>query len=171
MHSNSSMSLLYWGLHIWMQYCRRGLKSTEQKGRITLSPCWPCCFGCSLGYSWLPGLWGHTAAHVQLAISENTGREWHRTLCDPLSGHSCLEDRAFSPCCKIIKLSSPWFKALILRWFVPFNQLQEATSLDINTLDINIVLVKILLNYRMFMSWFCMFSFNKKGFFKCKILV
>lgn len=47
---------------------------------------------------------------------------------------------------------------------MPFNQLQEATSLDINTLDINIVLVKILLNYRMFMSWFCMFSFNKKGF-------
>lgn len=54
---------------------------------------------------------------------------------------------------------------------MPFNQLQEATSLDINTLDINIVLVKILLNYRMFMSWFCMFSFNKKDFFKCKILV
>ena len=31
---NSSMSLLYWGPHIWTQYCRWGHTSTEQRGRI-----------------------------------------------------------------------------------------------------------------------------------------
>lgn len=51
---------------------------------------------------------------------------------------------------------------------MPFNQLQEATFLDINTLDINIAILKILLNYRMLMSWFCMFSFNRKDFLSVK---
>ena len=35
--------------------------STEQRGRITASPCWPPCFGCSTGYRWLSGLRGHIA--------------------------------------------------------------------------------------------------------------
>jgi len=34
-HSNRSMSLLYWGLHIWMQYSKSGLTSAEQRDKIT----------------------------------------------------------------------------------------------------------------------------------------
>ena len=32
---NRSMSLLYWGLHIWIQYSRCGLTSTVKRSRIT----------------------------------------------------------------------------------------------------------------------------------------
>lgn len=41
-------------------------------------------------------------------------------------------------------------------------------NLSLLFLDINILTGPIFLNYRMFVTWFCLFSFNKKGF-KSKI--
>ena len=84
------MFLLYWGLHIWMQYSRWGLTSTEQRGRITPSPCWPCCFGYSPGYGWLSVLQGSIAFHVQLASHHNPQVFFSRAALNPSTSQPVL---------------------------------------------------------------------------------
>ena len=55
--SSGSMSLLYWGLYIWMQYSRWGLTAQSRGAGSPPLTCWPHFFWCTPGCSWLSGLW------------------------------------------------------------------------------------------------------------------
>jgi len=93
-HPDRSVSLLYWGLPIWMQYCRWGLTLQSRGAGSPPPPCWPCCFWCSPGYSWISGLRGHSAGSCPAAI-HSTPRLFIRAVLCPYiprckTSHSAL---------------------------------------------------------------------------------
>ena len=72
-----------------------GEASPEQsRGVGSRSPpslCWPCFFRCSPGYSWLSGLWGHTAGSCPA---------FHSSVPPGLSWHGCTQS-FHPPACSI----------------------------------------------------------------------
>jgi len=75
------MSLLHWGLHIWMHYSRWGLTSAEQRGRITslelLATLLPTQTQDTVGFL---GCEGTLLAHVQLPCT-SISKSFSARLC------------------------------------------------------------------------------------------
>jgi len=59
--SNSSSSVLCWGLQSRTQDSWRVSPEQSRGAESPLFPYCPCCWGCSLGHCWPFGLWAHIA--------------------------------------------------------------------------------------------------------------
>ena len=83
-----SKILQYWGIHIWTQYSRWSLTSTEERAGSPSTACWPHFFWCSPGYNWLSELRRHIAGSLYNFPATSTPKLFLAGQCSILSSPS-----------------------------------------------------------------------------------
>ena len=91
MHSNRSVSLLCWGLHIWIQYSTSGHSTPDD--HLQWSPPWPADYTTfdSPRYSCLSGLQGHNTTSCTAAIHQYTQVLFSRAVVSFLHCPACTD--------------------------------------------------------------------------------
>lgn len=103
-YSNRSRSSVCCGPQRWMQCSRWGPMGAWQRHRMpSLISCWPCCFGCSLGYNWLPGLWVLIVGSCPASHPPIPSPQTQQGCCQSLHPAGCIDkggypDRGAAPC-------------------------------------------------------------------------